>query len=466
MPLSDCLIARTDSPFAVPVRLVHIEGVEPLLAELGPVARNTAKATGFEGHFGQILLVQDGAGGLTSVAYGIGKSGSDQTPFGLARLATGLPSGDYVFESALAQPDVTLLGLALQTYRFERYRKAEGPLRSVRFVAPPSVDLEQLRCTVDAVAWGRDLVNTPANDLGPAELAGEAVALARRMGAAVEVISGDALREQGFPLIHAVGHGSERPPCLVDITWGNPAHPKVTLVGKGVVFDTGGLDIKPSAGMLLMKKDMGGAAAALVAARLVMESGLSVRLRVLIPIVENATSGRAMRPGDVVKSRKGLTVEINNTDAEGRLILADALALADEEAPALLLDFATLTGAARVALGPDLPPFYTRDEELASQLLPLADSLQDPVWRMPLWSPYRSMLESKVADLSNVSAGAFAGSVTAALFLERFVEKAGSYGHFDVFAWTPSARPGRPEGGEVQAARAVHALIARRWPRA
>ena len=316
-----------------------------------------------------------------------------------------------------------------------------------------------------AVAFGRDLVNTPANDLGPAALEREAERLAEEFGASIEVTRGAALLERNLPLIHAVGRAGAEAPRLVDFVWGRADAPKVTLVGKGVAFDTGGLDIKPSSGMLLMKKDMGGAAAALCLARLVMQSGLDVRLRVIVPIVENAISADAMRPGDVLRSRKGLTVEIGNTDAEGRLILADALALADEEAPDLMFDFATLTGAARVALGPDLPPFYTDDEALAAEIAGSAARVSDPLWRLPLWRPYDAMLESKVADLDNAPSGSFAGSVTAALFLARFVSAAKAWAHFDIYAWNPKPRAHGPQGGEVQAARAVFELLEARYRR-
>ena len=289
--------------------------------------------------------------------------------------------------------------------------------------------------------------------------------LAARHAATVSSIVGDELLEQNFPLIHAVGRAAAQEPRLVDLTWGRAEAPKVTLVGKGVTFDTGGLDIKPSSGMLLMKKDMGGAAAALSLARLIMESGLGVRLRVLLPIVENAISGPAMRPGDILRSRKGLTVEVTNTDAEGRLILADALALADEEAPDLLFDFATLTGAARVALGPDLPPFYTWDDDLAALIAASAARVEDPVWRLPLWPPYESMLESKAADLDNAPSGGFAGSITAALFLARFVSATKAWAHFDIYGWSPKARAHGPQGGEVQAARAVFEALETRYRR-
>ena len=312
------------------------------------------------------------------------------------------------------------------------------------------------------MARGRDLVNLPANVLTPSALAREALELAQEFGAEARVVEGEAL-ERDFPLIAAVGAAASEPPRLVDLAWGRAGAPKVTLVGKGVVFDTGGLDIKPANGMELMKKDMGGAATALTLARLLMEDRLDVRLRVLLPIVENAISAPAMRPGDIYRSRKGLTVEIGNTDAEGRLILADALALAAEEKPELLFDFATLTGAARVALGPDLPPFYTDDEALAADIAEWAGTVRDPLWRLPLWRAYEPMLDSPAADLNNAPGGAFAGSITAALFLRRFAEGAQAWAHFDVYAWNPKPRATGPHGGEIQAARALHGLLGARY---
>jgi leucyl aminopeptidase len=294
-------------------------------------------------------------------------------------------------------------------------------------------------------------------------LARAAQDLAQRFGADFNCSVGDELKRQNLPLIYTVGMASPRAPRLIDFTWGESAHPKVTLIGKGVCFDTGGLDLKPSSSMLNMKKDMGGAACVLALAQMVMDARLKVRLRVLIPAVENAVAGNAFRPLDVFASRKGLTVEIGNTDAEGRLVLADALALADEERPDLLIDLGTLTGAARVALGPDLPPFYTNDEELARQLSACAERENDPLWRMPLWAPYDSWLDSKVANVNNAASGSFAGSITCALFLQRFVEAAKSWLHVDIFGWTPSAKPARPEGGECQAARAIYQLLSERY---
>ena len=346
-------------------------------------------------------------------------------------------------------------------YVFTRYGKKPG--KDIRLAVPAGADVAYIRRAAEAVFLARDLVNTPTNDMGPDELEQAVRALASKHKAKVSVVKGDDLLAKNFPMIHAVGRASDKAPRLVDMIWGDKNAPKVTLVGKGVCFDTGGLDIKPSSGMLLMKKDMGGAANVLGLASMIMSSRLKVRLRVLIPAVENAISGNAFRPGDILKSRKGLTVEIGNTDAEGRLILADALALADEEAPEILVDMATLTGAARVALGPDLPPFYTDDDGFASDVAVAAREQEDPLWRMPLWRPYDGKLSSKVADMNNVTTDGFAGSITAALFLRRFVEKAKSWAHFDIFAWNPSDRPHGPTGGEAQGIRALEKVISQRY---
>jgi leucyl aminopeptidase len=328
---------------------------------------------------------------------------------------------------------------------------------------PAGADAAYIRRVGEGVFLARDLVNTPTNDMGPDDLERAVRALAKKYRAKVSVVAGDDLLAKNFPMIHAVGRASDKAPRLIDMVWGDRNAPKVTLVGKGVCFDTGGLDIKPSSGMLLMKKDMGGAANVLGLASMIMAGGLKVRLRVLIPAVENAISGNAFRPGDVLRSRKGLSVEIGNTDAEGRLVLADALALADEEEPQLLIDMATLTGAARVALGPDLPPFYTDDDGLAADLAAAALEQEDPLWRMPLWQPYDAKLASKIADMNNVTSDGFAGSITAALFLKRFVEKAGGWAHFDIFAWNPADRPHGPAGGEAQGIRALERVISRRY---
>jgi leucyl aminopeptidase len=402
-----------------------------------------------------------GGDGLGGVLFGIEAASDNKDPFLPGLLPPHLPDGTYRFAGEPHDTRLAALAFALGSYRFARYRKADP--RQVKLDLPQSVDLSGLNRTVEAVTLARDLINTPANDMGPAELEAATRALGARHGADVAVTVGDDLLTGNFPLIHAVGRASERAPRLIELTWGDAAHPRVALVGKGVCFDSGGLDIKSDSAMLLMKKDMGGAATALALAHMIMDRGLKVRLTVLIPAVENAISGGAFRPRDVYASRKGLTVEVGNTDAEGRLVLADALALADESAPELLIDMGTLTGAARVALGPDMPAFYTDDEALAAALARHAHNENDPLWRLPLWQPYNEMLDSKVADLNNVGSGSFAGSITCALFLKRFVEAAKAWLHLDIYAWTPAAKPGRPEGGECQAARAIYALLAERY---
>jgi leucyl aminopeptidase len=370
-----------------------------------------------------------------------------------------LPDGVYRFANEPHDARLAALAFALGTYRFTRYRKAEA--RKLSLDLPQSLDRDDLQRIVEGVALARDLINTPANDMGPAELAAAAQQLAAQHGATFKSVVGDDLLAQNFPLIHAVGRAAPRAPRLIDINWGEAGDPRITLVGKGVCFDTGGLDVKPDSAMLNMKKDMGGAATALALSHMIMARGLKVRLRLLIPAVENAIAGDSFRPRDIYTSRKGITVEIGNTDAEGRLILADALTLADDDKPELIADFATLTGAARVALGPDVPPFFTDDDALADELAAYGKRENDPLWRLPLWRPYEAMLESKVADINNVG-GSQGGAITAALFMRRFVS-AKSWLHVDVFAWTPSAKPGRPEGGECQAARALYALLCARY---
>lgn len=457
------LLLPAGSP-TVPVHCVTPSGWPALRDTLSPLAKGFAAAQAFEARPGQHVLLPDAQGGLEAVLLGIeSKTARRRDPFGPGRLASVLPAGDYVLAGDLDDPALAALGWLLQAYRFDRYRKP-APV-AARLVLPDGVDAQELSALTEASWLARDLVNTPANDLGPAELEEAVRVLGRRFGASVTSIVGDELLAANFPMIHAVGRASPRAPRLIDLNWGREGDPKVTLVGKGVAFDTGGLNLKPDAGMLLMKKDMGGAAAAIAAAQMIMSAGLRLRLRLLVPAVENAVSGASFRPGDVLASRKGLSVEIGNTDAEGRLILADALALADEEAPDLLIDYATLTGAARVALGPDLPPFYTHDDGLAAEIARIGMAVNDPVWRMPLWPAYDRLLDSKIADVNHISGGAFAGSVTAALFLNRFVTRAASYAHFDIFAWTPAARPGKPEGGECQAARLTYALAKQLHPK-
>ncbi|MDE2285601.1 MAG: leucyl aminopeptidase family protein [Hyphomicrobiales bacterium] len=449
----------TNGTAAIPIWFVTTANYAELRERLDPPARAYADAAGFEPKPGQCLLLP-AADGLGGVLFGLEGADEPRNLFLPGRLPEQLPGGVYRFANEPHDTRLAALAFALGTYRFVRYRKAERP--QAQLDLPQGVGRNELERTVEAVTLARDLINTPANDMGPAELEQAARALGSRHGANVTAVVGDDLLARNFPLIHAVGRAAVQPPRLIDLQWGEANRPRVTLVGKGVCFDTGGLDIKPDASMLNMKKDMGGAATALALAHMIMAGGLKVRLRVLIPAVENVISSAAFRPRDVYPSRKGITVEIGNTDAEGRLVLADALALADEEEPALLADFATLTGAARVALGPELPPFFTDDDKLADELSRCGVSENDPLWRLPLWRPYQAMLESKVADINNVGSGGQAGAITAALFMRRFVAAA-SWVHFDIFAWTPSAKPGRPEGGELQAARALYALLADRY---
>jgi leucyl aminopeptidase len=448
---------------AIPITFVTKATWDTISGDLPVHARQFAKANGFSAKPGVCLALPTDDGEIAQVLFGLdGENSRFRDPFRPGQLPGLLPPGIYRFANVETRDArLAALAFALGSYRFSRYRKADAP--EVRLVPPDGVDVAEVSRIAEATALARDLINTPSNDMGPEQLAVAARELASRFGADFNCVVGHELTEKNFPLIHAVGMASSRAPRLIDFTWGEPAHPKVTLVGKGVCFDTGGLDLKPSSSMLIMKKDMGGAANILALAQMVMDAKLKLRLRVLIPAVENAVAGNAFRPLDIFTSRKGLTVEIGNTDAEGRLVLADALALADEEKPDLLIDLGTLTGAARVALGPDLPPFYTDDEELAQKLSACAKAENDPLWRLPLWAPYDSWLDSKVADVNNAASGTFAGSITCALFLQRFVELAKSWLHVDIFAWTPSAKPARPEGGECQATRAIYKLLSERY---
>ena len=454
------VFATLPVPSAVPITFASKSTWPSVSTALSASAQQFARASGFAAKPGKCLILPTPDGDIAQVIFGIEDSGKPRDLFRPGSLPGLLPAGIYRFANAPHDTRLAALAFALGSYRFGRYRKQELP--DIRLVPPDGVDPAELSRIATAAFFARDLINTPSNDMGPEQLEAAAGDVAARFGADFTCIRGERLATD-FPLVHAVGMASDRAPRLIDFTWGDPAHPKVTLVGKGVCFDTGGLDLKPSNGMLLMKKDMGGAASALALAQMIMDAKLKLRLRVLIPAVENAVAGNAVRPLDVVKSRKGITVEIGNTDAEGRLILADALALADEEKPELLVDLGTLTGAARVALGPDLPPFYTGDETLARDVARAAAQENDPLWRMPLWPAYDSWLDSKVADITNAPSGGFAGSITCALFLQRFVEAAKSWLHVDIFGWTPSARPGRPEGGECQAARAIYRLLSERY---
>jgi leucyl aminopeptidase len=447
---------------AIPITFASKATWDAICAGLPGEARQFALANGFAAKPGACLTLPSADGKIAQVLFGLEDEGSkSRDPFRPGALPGLLPAGVYRFANSPHDIRLAVLAFALGSYRFSRYRKAE--VSGVRLAPPDGIDVADIARMAEAATLARDLINTPSNDMGPEELALAAEELAKRFGASFGCIVGDDLTRQNFPLIHAVGMASSRAPRLIDLSWGDPAHPRVTLVGKGVCFDTGGLDLKPSAGMLIMKKDMGGAANVLALAQMVMDAKLKVRLRVLIPAVENAVAGNAFRPLDIFKSRKGLTVEIGNTDAEGRLVLADALALACEEKPDLLIDMGTLTGAARVALGPELPPFYTNDETLALDVARCAKTENDPLWRMPLWPAYDAWLDSKVANINNAPSGTFAGSITCALFLQRFVEDTTRWLHVDIYGWTPHAKPARPEGGECQAARAVYKLLGERY---
>ncbi|WP_368744774.1 M17 family metallopeptidase [Desertibaculum subflavum] len=449
------------SSSAVPIHLVPKEGLDAFKAGQPAETARWLDATAFRAEAGSVSLVPGSGGTVAAVVLGTAKAPDTWT---LAGAAADLPPATY---RLAAEPEGELasrlaLGWALGSYRFDRFRKPDEKPKP-DLVWPKSADRAGVTRLARWIAFARDLISTPTEAMGPAELAAAAQGVAEEFGAKFSTVVGQALLDQNYPMIHAVGRAAAREPRLIDFTWGDPSHPKVTLVGKGVCFDSGGLDIKPADGMLMMKKDMGGAAILLALAGAIMQAGLKVRLRLLIPAVENAISGSAFRPGDIFKSRKGITVEIGNTDAEGRLILSDALAEADSEAPELLIDAATLTGAARVALGADLPALFTDDDTLAADLARLGNEVDDPLWRMPLHKPYRKMLESPIADINNVSRGGFAGAVTAAVFLNEFVGKAKAWAHLDLYAWNADKRPGRPVGGEATALRCLHALLVKRY---
>lgn len=444
----------------VPLTLVTKAGLDAWLAAASPADAAWVKRLGFKAAPGATAILPGADGQIARVLAGV----ADRIDiWSLAGLPGSLPAGSYAIEADLDADTATAVatGWVLATYQFTRYKKSTKEFASL--VLPAKADAAAVERFAKAAFLVRDLVNTPCEDMGPPQLADAAQKLAAEFGATFSAIVGDDLLTQNYPMIHAVGRAAAREPRLIELRWGDAAHPLVTLVGKGVCFDTGGLDIKPSAGMLLMKKDMGGAAHALGLARLIMAAKLPVRLRVLVPAVENSIAGNAFRPMDIIPTRKGLTVEIGNTDAEGRLILCDALAEADSEKPALLLDFATLTGAARVALGPDLPALFSNNDGLASEILAAGTAKDDPLWRLPLWQGYRAQLDSKIADLNNAPGGGMAGAITAALYLEQFVSKDTVWAHVDLFSWNQSNRPGRPEGGEAMTLRAMFAVIANRF---
>jgi leucyl aminopeptidase len=458
----------TDATAAsTPIHLVYEDGFDSWLSQQPETMRNWAVVNAFKGERNKVLLIPDTVGKTQSVLVGVGRRGRDEvTCWSTAGLPDRLPDGRYHLVNELPTNAATqaTFGWLYGQYRFERYRRAAPP-RRVELCVPPGVNAVEIERLRVATTLARDLINTPANDMTPEALANAAIEVGRRYGCRHRQIIGDALIAERFPAIHAVGRASAIAPRLVDVEWGDPAHPKVTLVGKGVCFDTGGLDIKPGASMLLMKKDMGGAAVTIALAQAVMDAQLPIRLRVIIPAVENAISSNAFRPSDVLATRKGLTVEVGNTDAEGRLILCDALALGDEDKPEMLLDFATLTGAARVALGPELPALFSTDEGIAASVVKSGHGECDPLWQLPMWSSYDDELASKVADLNNVSASAFSGAIFGALFLRRFVTDARAWLHFDLYGWNGKDRPGRPVGAEPQCVRAVYAYLKSRYAR-
>jgi leucyl aminopeptidase len=444
---------------ATPIHLIDKAGLDAFIKGLSAPQRAALAAQKFEAEGYSSAIVPDGDHWF--VVSGVANTAS-LSSWCMAKLAEALPAGTYRREGG--EPGPALLGWVTGQYRFERYLakpSEEGPRI---LLTKDAKAIEPALAEAAATALVRDLVNTPAEDMGPAQLEHEAHTIAKAHRAEFKVTTGDAL-ERGFPMVHGVGRAASRhhAPRMIELTWGDPKHPKVALVGKGVCFDSGGLDIKPSSGMLLMKKDMGGAAHALALAQLVMQAGLKVRLHLLIPAVENAISGNAFRPGDVLRSRAGISVEIGNTDAEGRLVLGDALTRAGEEGPELVIDFATLTGAARVALGPDLPAMFARRDETAAELLAAGEAADDRCWRLPLFDGYREYLKSDIADLNNSSSNGFAGASVAGLFLDRFVPEGADWAHFDTFAWRPAAKPGRPKGGDALGLRAAWGLLKGRY---
>jgi leucyl aminopeptidase len=441
---------------AIPILATDAKRLPKLLASLSPAERRWAEAAGFDGAPGSVALLPDAKGAIARVLAGVREA---DDPWALAGLALKLPRGRYALGKgpvAIA-PDKAAFAWDLGGYQFTRYKKAKRKPADLQLEA--SARVKEALDMAQAVRLVRDLVNTPTEDMGPEHLSDIAREQAETFGGEFDEWVGDELLAQNFPAVHAVGRAAARAPRLLEINWGNPKHPRIAIVGKGVCFDSGGLDIKTAEGMRLMKKDMGGAAHAIALSRLIMQRRLPVRLHMVVPAVENAISGNAYRPGDVVRTRKGLSVEIGNTDAEGRVILCDALAYAVEAKPRTIIDFATLTGAARVALGPELPVLFANDEKLAAKLLAQGQALDDPIWRLPLWRNYRRFFDTEIADINNSGRGGFAGSIVAALFLDYFVPEDIAWAHFDVFAWNDATRPGRPIGGEAQGLRAVLAAL-------
>ncbi|WP_310476148.1 leucyl aminopeptidase family protein [Sandarakinorhabdus sp.] len=451
------LLAAADGQAATALTPVTKAGLDGWLGAQSERVRVSVAAQDFKAAADSVVILPGDGAADWSVAVGVAEA-AQLGPWALAAAAARLPAGRYALSGDLGQAG---LGWCLAQHRFGRYRRLEP--KGARVLTTTSLGaISAAASEAEAVALVRDLIDTPASDLGPAELA-KAVIDALGPLAEVRVITGEALIDQNFPAIHAVGRAASQAPRLIEAVWGDAAHPVVAIIGKGITFDSGGLNIKPGSGMALMKKDMGGAAHALALAKLVIQANLRVRLHLIIPAAENAISGNAMRPGDIIATRAGKTVEITNTDAEGRLVLCDAIALAAEKNPALILDFATLTGAARVALGPHLPALFANDDALASELIAAGAAVGDPAWRLPLWAPYDDMLKSSLADMVNSADGGFAGAITAALFLEKFVPAGVPWAHFDTFAWNNAARPGRPKGGEALGLRASWALLRSRF---
>ncbi len=448
-------------PGDIPIDLVARTGLDEWLEGQPEAIRRWVRASGFEARPHTHCLVPDTRHELDSVLVGVDDRAD---PWCCAALPAALPARRYRLRAdpEPAERERLAVGWGLGAYRFDRYRERKDERERAILVTDRGTALRADRL-IEAIALVRDLINTPAGDLLPGDLFDAARALADRFGAECSCISGDALVANGYPAIHAVGRASADPPRLIDLRWGDPAAPRVTLAGKGVCFDSGGLDLKPASGMRLMKKDMGGAAHALGLARLAMSAALPIRLRVLVPAVENAVAGNAYRPGDVLATRAGITVEVDNTDAEGRIVLCDALTEAASEKPDVIIDFATLTGAARIALGPDLPALFSNDDNLARGLARHAEGVRDPLWRLPLHRPYDGLLESRIADTANAASSSHAGAITAALFLRRFVPDEVSWAHFDLMAWNARARPGRPIGGEAMAFRATWAWLEERY---
>ncbi|MDB9729329.1 leucyl aminopeptidase family protein [Amylibacter sp.] len=450
------------SDTAIPIHIVETDKLMSISAKLN--IEDWVKANQFDASLGQVLIIPDNNGSIASVLVGWGtKSKRSRGRFHMGAIALKLPKGTYEILSGLSGKDLENAHLAwiLSTYCFDRYKKKS--VLSAKLKASKEINTTRILIEAEGDFITRDLVNTPTNDMGPDALEKAFCNLALKHNAYTQVIKGDDLLKQNFPMIHAVGRASDQEPRLLDMKWGDKNNPKVTLVGKGVCFDTGGLNIKPTSSMGLMKKDMGGAATVLGLAHMIMSLNLNVNLRVIIPAVENSISSNSFRPQDILISRKGMSVEINHTDAEGRLVLADALCLADEDYPDLLICNATLTGAARVALGPDIPPFFTDDEELAIQIQKASLEKNDPLWRLPFWNPYEDLIEPDVADLDNAPKGGFAGAITAALFLRRFVDKSKYFVHFDLFAWSQISKPSQSKGGACQSARAMLSVIEKRY---